>query len=341
MIDKKMLDSLDIKEKELFKKTLEGLIEQTYAVEKEYKELNASYKNLQNFIKQIIEALPNALWVIDENGEIFLQNSEAKKYEGFIEQTDFSKESSEIEFDNRFFLIKINKAYGRTIISATDITQEKRGERLASMGQVAAHLSHEIRNPIGSVSLMASTLYKRVQPKNKPLVEEIKKAIWRVERIIKATLLFTKGVRINPSRFTADELIDEINLAISHYSFTKDIKFDFDFKDIKIVADFDLLSIVLQNFIFNAIDAIEESERDDGFIKISVTKDTGFTIFKILDSGNDFEDKNILYEPFKTTKTKGQGLGLALSLEIINAHNGNIELLKEQKGFMIALPRTI
>jgi len=339
MIDKKMLDNLDIKEKELFKKTLEGLIEQTYAVENEYKELNASYKNLQNFIKQIIEVLPNALWVIDENGDIFLQNSEAKKCDGLIKEIDLDSESSEIEFENRFYLIKINKAYGRTIISATDITQEKRGERLASMGQVAAHLSHEIRNPIGSVSLMASTLYKRVQPKNRPLVEEIKKAIWRVERIIKATLLFTKGVHINPTEFQASDLAEDIKMAISYYSYTKDIKFDINLSDIDITADFDLLSIVLQNFIFNAIDAIEESEKEDGFVKIDIDKTANFIIFRIIDSGDDFEDKNILYEPFKTTKTKGQGLGLALSMEIINAHNGKIELLEKPKGFKIILPK--
>ncbi len=339
MIDKQMLDSLNTKEKEFFKKSLEGLIKQTYAVEKEYKELNTSYKNLQDFIKQIIEVLPNALWVVDENRDIFLQNSEAKKCKGLLDEIDFSKESDEIEYENFFYLIKINKAYGRTIISATDITQEKRGERLASMGQVAAHLSHEIRNPIGSVSLMASTLYKRVQPKNRPLVEEIKKAIWRVERIIKATLLFTKGVSINLSTFQAKELVSDIEFAISYYSFSKEINFFFDIKDIELVADFDLVSIVLQNFLFNAIDAIEESENENGYVKIKLKETEKEFIFDIIDSGVDFEDKNILYEPFKTTKTKGQGLGLALSLEIINAHNGKIELLTNKKGFKITIPK--
>ncbi len=338
MIDKNMLKNLNNEEKEFFKKSLESLIEQTYKVEEEYKELNNSYKNLQNFIKQIIEVLPNALWVIDKNGDIFLQNSEAKRLETLFEAIDFAKESSEIEYEGFYYLIKLNKAYGKTIISATDITQEKRGERLASMGQIAAHLSHEIRNPIGSVSLMASTLYKRVTPKNRPLVDEIKRAIWRVERIIKATLLFTKGVSINSSDFLAKDLIDDINTAISYYSFSKEIEFDFDLQNIKIVADFDLLSIVLQNFIFNAIDAIEETEDDRGYIKIKFRQNRNLSIFEITDSGIKIEDQNILYEPFKTTKTKGQGLGLSLSLEIINAHNGTIELLQNTKGFRIIIP---
>ena len=56
-------------------------------------------------------------------------------------------------------------------------------------------------------------------------------------------------------------------------------------------------------------------------------------------SGKPIENKNILFEPFKTTKTKGNGLGLALSLQIIQAHNGKINLLEEPKGFEIKIAK--
>ncbi len=333
MFDKEMLEKLDSREKETLKETLKGLIEQTYAVENEYKELKNSYDNLQNFIKQVVEVLPNAIWVLEENGEIFLENSEAKKLKGLINEITFQAKSSEIEYKNSHYLIKTSCAYGKQIISATDITQEKRSERLASMGQIAAHLSHEIRNPIGSVSLITSTLLKRVTPKNRPLVEEIKKAIWRVERIIKATLLFTKGVYIHKTKVNVTKYENELKSAISYYAFSKEIDFIFDLEEAEIEVDFDLFSIVLQNFIFNAIDAIEEDEGEKGEIKV-IFKDNHF---KILDSAPPITDTSILYEPFKTTKTKGHGLGLALSLEILNAHEAKIELLKNEKGFKIIL----
>jgi len=51
-----------------------------------------------------------------------------------------------------------------------------------------------------------------------------------------------------------------------------------------------------------------------------------------------YENKNILFEPFKSTKTKGNGLGLALSKEIIEKHNGKISLFDKEKGFIIKLP---
>jgi len=338
MIDETLLNSLSAKEKELFKQGLADLINQTYVIEDEYKKLGESYTSLQAFIRQIIEVQPNALWVFDEDGSIFLQNSEAKKMGAILEGLSHEEES-EIDFEGRSYLIKNVTKSDKLIITATDITEGKRQERLVSMGQVAAHLSHEIRNPIGSVSLLASTLLKKVDPSIKPLVTEIKKAIWRVERIIKATLLFTKNVQVNQSYFYLDRLIKECEQAISHYSYTKEVAFHFDLPHVEIKADFELLNLVLQNFIFNAIDAIEECEKESGNVSIDYVEDEEFVLLHVKDDGKPIENKNILFEPFKTTKTKGNGLGLALSLQIIQAHSGKINLLEDPKGFEIRIPR--
>ena len=339
MIDEKLLNSLSSKEKELFKQGLEDLINQTYVIEDEYKKLNESYTSLQDFIRQIIEVQPNALWVFDNDGAIFLQNSEAKKIGAILEEIHLDEQAKEVEFEGRSYLLKSVKKGDKKIITATDITEGKRQERLISMGQVAAHLSHEIRNPIGSVSLLASTLLKKVDPNIKPLVTEIKKAIWRVERIIKATLLFTKSVQINPSYFYLDRLVKECEQAISHYSYTKEVDFHFDLPHVEIKADYELLNLVLQNFIFNAIDAIEECEKERGNVSIISIEDPEYVILHVIDDGVPIENKNILFEPFKTTKTKGNGLGLALSLQIIQAHGGKINLLEDPKGFEIKIGR--
>lgn len=337
MIDETLLNSLSAKEKELFKQGLKDLIDQTYVIEDEYKKLGESYNALQEFIRQIIEVQPNALWVLDEQGTLFLENSEAKKIDAILEGLPRQDFTQEVEWQNRFYLLNSVMQGDKQIITATDITEGKRQERLVSMGQVAAHLSHEIRNPIGSVSLLASTLLKKVDPNVKPLVTEIKKAIWRVERIIKATLLFTKSLQINPSSFYLDKFIKECEKAIEHYSYSKEVAFHFELPHIEIKGDFELLNLVLQNFIFNAIDAIEESEQEKGNVWVNFVADATHLCLHVKDDGKPIENKNILFEPFKTTKTKGNGLGLALSLQIIQAHNGKIELLEETKGFEIKL----
>jgi|LFRM01.1.fsa_nt_gb signal transduction histidine kinase len=338
MIDESLLSSLNSSEKEAFKKGLQNLIDQTYLVEKEYKKLNESYIALEAFLRQIIETLPDALWVLEDGGNLFLQNSEALEISSLLPKMDLTKNSNEIEHNDATYLVKTVKKGDKTIILATDITGEKRKERLASMGQVAAHLSHEIRNPIGSISLLVSSLYKRVDTSSKPLVLEMKKAIWRVERIIKATLLFSKGIQPQFNSFFLNELANECELALHNYSYTKAITFSLELPKVSIKGDKDLLVLVFQNLLFNAIDAIEESELEDGNISFKYSLANNFHLIDVIDSGKEILNESVLFEPFKTTKTKGNGLGLALSLQIVEAHGGKIELLKEPKGFRVLIP---
>lgn len=335
MIDQNLLESLSSSDKESFAKGLKELITQTYEVEKEFIELKALFE-------EVLDILPTAVWVLEQGGEIFYQNSLASEIPELLEAFDLQKtKRQEIELDSKVYLVQTNQKLNKTIISATDITSEKRRERLASMGQISAHLAHEIRNPVGSVALLASTLLKRVDIKNKTLVLEIKKSIWRVERIIKATLLFSKGVHIQKSKIDPQKLQDELEESLSYYTYSKNIHFAFDFSGESFEADFDLLCIVLQNFLFNAIDAIEEGE-EEGAVEISYQKTDKGVVFRIFDNGKPIENPQILFEPFKSTKLKGNGLGLALSLQIIQAHEGSIELLAEnKKGFEILLPQSV
>ena len=309
------------KNQEELLKNLEILINQTYEVEKEFIEL-------KNILNGVIEFLPQALWVIDKNGEIIVQNEKTKEFE-------FIPGPGEIEVNSKYYLVQSSNIKDKKIISATDITEQKRNERLIAMGQMAAHLAHEIRNPIGSISILLSVLKKECPSE---IIDDIKSALFRVERIIKSTLLFSKGIQPKIRPFLLSELKNELENSIKYYSHSKDIKFIFFLPDIEIKADFDLLLLVLQNMVFNAIDAIEEDENEEGLVEILYEREKKHHIINIYDSGKEFEDTSILFEAFKSTKTKGNGLGLALSLEIIKAHGGEIKLSKKKKGFKIYLP---
>lgn len=337
MLDKKLIKSLSNSDKEIFKKGLEDLIQQTYVIENEYKILNESYHGLQSFISQIVETMPNALWVLEKDGSIFLNNSEALKLNELLKYIDITKSDYELQYKQNSYLIKITNKNEKTIIQATDITGEKRKQRLMSMGQVAAHLSHEIRNPIGSISILTSTLFNKVDFKCKPIVYEIKKSIWRVERIIKATLLFTKGLHVNKANFYIKDLINECQNATQYYSYCKDISFDYQLYNDEIFADKDLISLVLQNLLFNAIDAIEESENENGNITISYTTKDDFSIIHVMDNGTLVQNEQILFEPFESTKTKGNGLGLTLCKQIAQAHDGDIEYISSPKSFCLKI----
>jgi len=315
-----------------FLANLEHIIKIIDDMEKDHNELLALFYG-------VIEFLPNALWVYNDDGTVYLQNTMAKETRLNPETFESIGEYGEIEFEGKFYIIQSARVKNKLIISATDNTQSKRHERLISMGQMAAHLAHEIRNPIGSVSILASTLFNKVETKTKPIVLEIKRSIWRVERIVKATLLFSKGFTLNEQRFKIDDLQDELGLALANYSHATEIDFRYHLPPATIKADFDLLSMVLQNMLFNAIDAIEETDEETGVVEVNYTEDATDHILTVTDTGKAFEDPGKLFEAFASTKTKGHGLGLTLSLQIIEAHRGSITLCDTKKGFVIRLPK--
>jgi len=314
------------------------LIEQTYKVEKEFNELKASYAHLQDTVEEVVEFLPNAIWILQKEGGIFLQNSQAKSLDKLFELLELKNDDYEVQFNSKSYLIKSSSYKDKLLLSATDITEQKRKENLATMGQMAAHLSHEIRNPIGSISLLSSTLKKRVLPENVAIVEEIQKSVCRIERIIKATLMFSKGVHANKAPFMWRELQDALNMAVGYYGYTKEITFIFPQQEFVLNADKDLLEMLFSNFLTNAIDAIELDENDYGSVEIIYEQDSEFHKFYIYDSGVMIENTKELFEAFKSTKVKGNGLGLVLSRQIAEAHGGSVELLDgKRKGFEIKL----
>lgn len=347
LINKKLIKNLDSQDKQKVMDSLTEIINISYKLEFDFHEL-------KEFYHKFIEILPQAVWVLESEGEIFYQNSKTHEFAGvfsiiksrlFVADVKIGQSyESELEYKDNAYLFKINYLKDKIIVTATDITKQKRQERLASMGQVSAHLAHEIRNPVGSISLLTSSLLKSNELQTQNIAIEIKKSIWRIERLINATLLFSKGMNTILKKVKLKMFKDELETCISYYTYLKNIDFifspSFD-SEHEVMLDFDLFSIVLQNFVFNAIDAIEENDKEYGVIEIDFLHKRGENIFSISDNGKHIEDKTILFEAFKTTKLKGNGLGLALSKQIIQAHNGKIELEehKNKKVFVIKIPQ--
>ena len=314
------------------------LIEQTYRVENEFSELKASYEHLQDTVEKVVEFLPNAIWIVNNDNTVFLQNSKARGLWELLRLLELKNEDYEIHFELRDYLVKSSVYQDKIMFSVIDITDQKRKENLATMGQMAAHLSHEIRNPIGSISLLSSTLKKRVKEENIPIVEEIQSSVYRIDRIIKATLMFSKGVQTNKTSFEFSKLKESINTAVGYYGFSKEIRCIFPEEDFLLHADKDLLEMLFSNFIINAIDAIELDDNESGEVEITYDNDGEFHKFYIYDSGIPIEDEKGLFEAFNSTKVKGNGLGLVLSRQIAEAHGGYVKLMEgKKKAFEIAL----
>lgn len=310
---------------------LDVLIQQTYKVENEFNELKASYAYLQDTVEKVVEFLPNAIWILNNDNSVFLQNSHARELWALLKLLEYRDEDYELKFNEHSYLVKSSSYKDKIMLSATDITEQKRKENLATMGQMAAHLSHEIRNPIGAISLMSSTLKKRVIPENIPIVEEIQKSVYRIDRIIKATLMFSKGVEAKKKKISWSQIRESLDMSIAYYGYSKEIQFIFPKDDFTMNADKDLLEMLFSNFVANAIDAIEEDDTEEGIVEITYENDRKYHIFNIYDSGIAINNEKELFEAFKSSKVKGNGLGLVLSRQIAEAHGGSVRLCTTQK----------
>ncbi|MEO8713097.1 MAG: ATP-binding protein, partial [Parafilimonas sp.] len=115
---------------------------------------------------------------------------------------------------------------------------------------------------------------------------------------------------------------------------------DYPSEIINVYCDFEKMVIALLNILINAVEAVEENT---GRISIRIKKENDHAIIEITDNGSGISEENIprLFEPYYTSKRNGIGLGLASTLNIIQAHNGSIEVSSEinkSTNFTITLP---
>jgi len=225
----------------------------------------------------------------------------------------------------------------------------EKAERLSALGQLAAGVAHEIRNPLNAIS-MASQRLKRDctfadEEKDREfqmLSGVIRDEIRRLNGIIEEFLSFSKTRRLELRNYPVTEVLQKIVNLISEEAKSKGIAIKtngFETQEI-MPMDMDKLQQALLNFVKNAMESIT----DGGEITIALNKkDKSHVFITISDTGCGIspEEMEQIFNPEYTTKEKGLGLGLALAHEIIRGHGGEIQIFsKPQLGttFEIMLP---
>lgn len=217
-------------------------------------------------------------------------------------------------------------------------------KKLASIGEMAARLAHEVRNPLmgiaNSIEIIASQ--KQNSP-DKPIFEELQRQAGRVNLAITNLLKYTRSVEINPQMASINMVVSSLVFFLHNQKNNKEILITEDFQtDIPLfMFDREQIENVLLNLGINAIQAIEEK----GSIIFRTAYDVQGKMVKIEveDTGHSIpEDKrDDVFSPFFTTRNEGTGLGLAIAREIVEKHNGTINFAtNESKGttFTVTLP---
>ena len=238
----------------------------------------------------------------------------------------------------------------RHLAGVVEMTRQlEKAARLSSLGQLAAGVAHEIRNPLNAISMASQRLKREYMPADEEKSKEftimtgvIRDEIRRLNGIIEEFLTFSKSRRLELHDCPVQDVLQKIVNLIAEESAARGISLRTDWANEPIVIpmDMDKLQQALFNFVKNAMESIS----GDGIVTLSVRNaEKGRVSIRITDTGCGMTTEEVerIFNPEYTTKEKGLGLGLTLAHEIIRGHGGEIRVLSRKGAgttFEILLP---
>ncbi len=374
--------------KELYE-SIKQMTESLRFSRQELSEVNRQLSYLKKFSENIIESVTLGIATIDSLSRVKYWNKEMETITG-IKKTDalnrsllllipwlpndilLQKEQREISFQtpfNRIFKINISPfkdPSGGYVIIIEDITEKKKMEeqlfqasKLASIGKLTAGISHEIGNPLASISSLVQELRamnfdfsekgqgQRVKGYETDFIKEslttINSHIERIARIVRSLGDFARISSIEKVASNIQEILERTINLVKYDKRFKDIQINIEKRDLpKLMVNPDQIQQVFLNLMLNALDAMPNGGRID--IKMRINGDFVEIAFSDTGAGIDDSVMGKIFDPFFTTKPlgKGTGLGLSICYGIIKEHNGTISV-KSKKGegttFLVKLPK--
>lgn len=213
-------------------------------------------------------------------------------------------------------------------------------EQLARLGQMAATLAHEIRNPLATIKGFVQLAAEKAGPETAALLAPVPPEIERLERLVKDLLLYGRPVEARPAWVSWDTLARELETNARQLAGDRPIRLSVLRSSLQMNTDPDLLKAALLNLLRNAVEAVDEH----GEVRVGVQASRSGLIVTIEDDGPGLseEARKRLFEPFYTTKAFGSGLGLATSRKLIETLGGQLRLVpRHPRGTRaeVVLPR--
>lgn len=327
----------------------------------------------------VLESISDAVIVVNENGEIELANLAADRFfdrslEGESlaktepELADLAKQADSVENfelviggeNPRTVIVTVSPASENTvlkksgIISLRDVTEYRklqervaREDRLAALGQVAANVAHEIRNPLGAIEGFARLVHSDVQdkmPETGRLTEKIVYAAHQLNCVVSNLLNYARGPRFSFIPQNLYVTVKDMVALVEPMAGDVEVEINIEAEDASISAEIDTVQFkqVLGNLLVNAVEACPVC--DGGEITIRLEEKGNMIHLEVQDNGPGVppEAGDRIFEPFFTLKDGGVGLGLAMCRRIVDGHSGSISVRNINGSgavFSISLPR--
>jgi two-component system sensor histidine kinase AtoS len=236
-----------------------------------------------------------------------------------------------------FSILKDNdkRPYG-FVLTLSNITQRKiieqqlyHADKLSSIGQLAASVAHEIKNPLASIKTLGQLLQEETDEfdASREYIDVIVSEVDRLNAVVEQLLKYARPEGSSFQQQPFAQVIQPVLALVNHEAERNNIRIKADFpEDLKVYVDAEKIKQVFLNLIFNAMQAIDKS--GEVTIKALKEKDSLWTAFTVKDSGRGIAPAicKKVFEPFFTTRQRGTGLGLAIVKKIIDLHGGKIDV---------------
>lgn len=211
-----------------------------------------------------------------------------------------------------------------------------KNERLTAIGELAASMAHDMKNPLGTIRSGMDIIKRNTQSDSnlEEVVQRMNRAVSRMAHQVEDVLNF---VRVTPLSLKPVSINTIIESAIKSIEIPKTIHVIIQGDDVVVTCDEKKMEIVFINLILNSVQAIGDTQ---GRILIKIKKVSDNAVIEIEDTGAGVPQKIIsdVFKPLVTTKQKGTGLGLASCKNIIEQHGGSIKFQNDPTVFTITIP---
>lgn len=339
----------------------------------------ASRQASETRFRTLVEQAADAFFVIDAAGQLIDVNQEACRSLGYsrdqllcfnifefhlgLAEADFQQlwdslqpgqpvdfEGQHRRHDGSLFPVEVrvgmmalgNQRY--LLALARDITQRKKAEamvaRLAEIGELAATIVHEVRNPLTTVvmglkSFEGMALTERSQRRLMLALEESE----RLQRLLSEILLYTRQPVLALTALELNRFVQVLAPALQALPAAQDrlLQLELAAEPIWVRGDADKLKQVMINLLTNACEAVEPGQR----VRCQVVAATELQLaqIRVHNGGSPIPPAVLakLTQPFFTTKPAGNGLGLAVSRRIIEAHQGELQIASDEAGTVVTI----
>lgn len=251
----------------------------------------------------------------------------------------FNESTEKLEAQHAFLIREVEDLREQLRVKDEEM---KRAERLAMLGETAAGLAHEIRNPLGAITLFVSMLKADLsdRPESFDLVEQIEKSIKSLDGVVSNVLHFAKNQRLRCAPLNVHSVVQEL---VGHFSSLYSPQSCFEVTvtgNPFVFGDEQGIRQCLYNIVNNSLQAISYA----GTVRVAVSDDSrgDGVMIVVSDDGPGIPTEIIgkLFQPFTSGRREGTGLGLSIVRRIVDAHGGEVSARNTPHAeFSIWLPR--